>query len=253
MTQKEIQEIIKRWVKQPPSTPLVQYLRDSEKISAWKFINGKEKVLDIASESNVTLGIKAKYITRVDVSLEASSLAKNILKDVVQEFVIIDPRRPILPFPKDSFDAAVSIGPYDWLFLDIIKLTDEVYRVVKENGIFVFSVPTIKSPYCTPESRNKFRYFTIPELKSLIDNSKWDLKDFALIYQPPRIFYVVSYLLWKYLPSSIQAVVHKPLIKFCQWMTKYYTHKALWSKASYIVVVLEKRGGKDNKKNINYN
>lgn len=244
MTQGEIQEILKRWVKQPPTAPLVQYLRDAEKISAWKFINGRKKVLDIASESNVTLGINAEYITRVDASIEASNLAREILKDFVKEFIVINPKNPALPFPENSFDAAVSIGPYDWKFLDIVKLTNEVYRVTKEKGVFVLSVPTIRSPYCTLQSRNKFRYYTVQELKDLISNSEWILKDFVLIYQPPKIFYAVSDIFWKYLPSSIQTNIHKPLIKFCQWMTKYYTRKALWSKASYIVVVLEKGGKK---------
>jgi len=244
MTQEEIQEILKRWVKQPPTAPLVQYLRDAERVSACEFINGRKKVLDIASESNVTLGINAEYVTRVDASLEASNLAREILKDFVKEFIVINPKNPALPFPENSFDAAVSIGPYDWLFLDIVKLTKEVYRVTKEKGIFVLSVPTIRSPYCTVQSRNKFRYYTVQELKDLISNSEWILKDFVLIYQPSKIFYAVSYIFWKYLPSSIQTNIHKPLIKFCQWMTKYYTRKALWSRASYIVVVL----GKGDKK-----
>lgn len=246
MTQKEMQEVLKRWVKQPPAPPLVQYLRDAEKVSAWKFINGRKKVLDIASESNVTLGINAEYITRVDASLEASNLAREILKAFVKEFIVINPKNPVLPFSENSFDAAVSIGPYDWLFFDIVKLTSEVYRVIEEKGIFVLSVPTIRSPYYTPQSRNKFRYYTIQELKDLIKNSKWTLRDFVLIYQPPKIFYALSYILWKYLPSNIQINIHKPLIKFCQWMTKYYTRKALWNKASYIVVVLEKEGERND-------
>jgi SAM-dependent methyltransferase len=232
------EEILKKWVKQPPTTPLVQYLRDAEKISAWRFIRGRKKILDIASESNVTLGINAKHITRVDASLEAGNLAKEILGKIVNNFVVIDPSNPILPFPKNNFNAAVSIGPYDWLFLDVEKLTKEVYRVVVDEGLFVFSVPTFKTPYYEPQNERKFRYYTIDKLMSLINNSDWNLKDFMLLYQPPKIFYSMSSIA----PSNLQ----KPLIKLCWWMTRYYTHRELWSKASFIVVVLEKREGGHN-------
>jgi len=232
------EEILKKWVKQPPTTPLVQYLRDVEKISAWRFIRGKKKILDIASESNVTLGINAEHITRVDASLEACNLAKEILGKVVNNFVVIDPLNPILPFPKNNFDAAVSIGPYDWLFLDIEKLTNEVYRVVADKGLFIFSVPTVRSPYCTPQSKSKFRYYTLRELISLINNSDWYLKDFVLIYQPPKIFYSISSIM----PLNLQ----KPFINICWRMTRYYTHRKLWGKASYIVVALEKKEGGHN-------
>ena len=232
------EEILTKWVKQPPAAPLVQYLRDAEKISAWRFIGNKKRVLDIASESNITLGIKAEHITRVDASLKASNLAKEILGKIVNDFVVIDPSNPILPFPKNSFNAAVSIGPFDWLFLDIEKLTNEVYRVMVDRGIFIFSVPTVKSPYYTPQSKNKFRYYSIRELMSLINNSDWYLKDFVLIYQPPKIFYRVSSII----PPNLQ----KPFIKICWYMTRYYTRRKLLYKASYIIVVLERREDGDN-------
>lgn len=223
------EKILKKWVKQPPTTPLVQYLRDAEKISAWRFIRGRKKILDIASESNVTLRIKAEYITRVDASPESSTIAKKILQSVVNKFVVVIPSSPLLPFSTDRFDAAVSIGPYDWLFLDIKKLTDEVYRVVMPGGIYVVSVPTTKSPYCTPKSKRLFKYYTVEELVRFINNSGWFLMDYVLIYQPPSLLYRLPILL------------QKIFTKFCWLMTKYYTYMRLWDKASYIVVVLEKR------------
>lgn len=231
------EEILIKWVKQPPAAPLVQYLRDAEKISAWRFTGNKKNVLDIASESSVTLGIKAEHITRVDASPEASTMAKKILQSVVNKFVVVTPSNPLLPFSADRFDAAVSIGPYDWLFLDIKKLTDEVYRVVMPGGIYVVSVPTTKSPYCTPKSKRMFKYYTVEELVRLINNSGWFLTDYVLIYQPPSLLYRLPILL------------QKILTKFCWLMTKYYTYMRLWNKASYIVVLLDKESKIINYKN----
>ena len=221
-------EILKLWIKQPLAKPLVQYLRDAEKISAWTFLGNKEKVLDIASESNVTLGIDAEYLVRVDASIEASAYSRKILKDKVNRFETINPKDPVLPFEDNTFDAAVSIGPYDWKFLDIEKITDELYRVVKENGMLIFSVPTIKSPYCTEKSKRMFRYYTVDELMNVIDHSKWFLKDFKLIFQPHRLFYFTPPIIQKY------------LVHICSLFSRVYTKRGLWNSASYIVVSLEK-------------
>jgi len=225
--------ILTRWVRQPPTTPLVQYLRDAERNAALCFLRSRRTVLDIASESRVTAGIDADRVIRVDVSVGASNLAKELMSATVDGFAIIDAAHPRLPFASDSFDGAVSIGPYDWLFLDVEGLTAEVHRVLKKHGLFAFSVPTVQSPYHTPESARKFKYYRVEELTHLMDGKQWRLKDRALLFQPPRIFYGLS----SCVPRSLQG----PLVEVCRRWSDSYTRKGLWQKAGYIVAALEKR------------
>jgi SAM-dependent methyltransferase len=222
-----------RWVQQPPTTPLVQYLRDAEREAALRFVRASQTVLDIASESRVTAGIRADRVARIDVSAEAGRLACRLLAKMVTDFTIIDAAHPRLPFPPDSFEAAVSIGPYDWLFLDVKGLTSEVHRVLKRNGRFAFSVPTVRSPYHTPESAGRFRYYRMRQVIDLMDGERWRLTDRALLFQPSRIWYRLSAVL----PRWIQ----QPMVKFCRRRSDHYTHRGLWGKAGYIVVALEKR------------
>ena len=112
--------ILRKWVSQPPTTPIMQSLRDEERRRALSRLDSG-RVLDLASESNVTAGIESDAVTRVDFSPDASAYARDVLGDDI-DYHSTDPESPDLPFGKNEFDAAVSIGPYDWRFLDVEAL-----------------------------------------------------------------------------------------------------------------------------------
>ena len=97
--------ILKRWVSQPPTTPIIQSLRDEERRRALARLKGR-RVLDLASEANVTTGIESDAVTRVDFSPDASAHAREVLGDGI-DYHAIDPENPELPFEKSEFDAAV--------------------------------------------------------------------------------------------------------------------------------------------------
>jgi SAM-dependent methyltransferase len=145
---------LRRWVRQPPASPNIQYLRDAEHEAALRLLGRCERVLDVASESTVTERIGAEEVTRVDFSPTASAYARDILGDRVAAYGVADPAAPQLPLADDSVDGVVCVGPYDWQFLDVAALTREIERVCRPGGRVVFSVPTPRSPYArTGKSR----------------------------------------------------------------------------------------------------
>jgi SAM-dependent methyltransferase len=222
-------KILTRWVNQPSAEPNVQYLRDAERLTAWDQLGERTNVLDIASESNVTAGLDAETITRVDFSSDAIEYAQELLGDHVARYESIDPETPSLPFADDQFDGAVCIGPYDWKFLDVQALTDEVHRVMSNDGLFTLSVPTPRSPYATT-NWNKYRYYSPDEALSLI-SPEWRLADYDLVFQyPSRLHYGI-----KFLPERIQEL----FVDGAWELTDRLTEHEQWSRASYLVLGMQ--------------
>ncbi|WP_407271849.1 class I SAM-dependent methyltransferase [Radiobacillus sp. PE A8.2] len=230
----EKQELLLKWVKQPPARPLIQYLRDAEKVAAWKLMGRSEKAMDLASECNVTKGIDAKHVTRVDVSKQASDYASEILRDHVKDFIVIDAENPQFVVGDQQYNAAVSIGPYDWLFLDIHKLTREMYRIIDDDGVLVFSVPTFRSPYATA-SKGKLKYYSKEDLFALIEATNWKIVDYKLVYQ-------LKYKLHRFVNRKCPVFVQRLFVNYCWRMTDVITNTKKWEDASYIVVKLKKNG-----------
>ncbi|EMA45041.1 methyltransferase family protein [Halococcus morrhuae DSM 1307] len=221
--------ILRKWVRQPPTTPLIQQLRDEERQRALAELDGG-RVLDLASEANVTRGVSADSLTRVDFSDDASSYASETIGDAVDEYQSADPERPTLPFADDAFDAAVSIGPYDWKFLDVESLTAEVGRVLDDSdGKFVFSVPTPRSPYAAngwPDNH----YYEPREALSLLAPD-WRLLDADLVFQYP--YYV--HMALNTLPANLQ----EPFVGAAERASDELTARGRWNDASYLVLAAE--------------
>lgn len=219
-------KVLTRWVDQPPADPNVQYLRDAERRTGLNQLGERANVLDIASESNVTARLDAETVTRVDFSANAIEYAREILGKNVDRYESIDPEAPSLPFADDQFDGAICIGPYDWKFLDIKMLTAEVRRVTDATGLFVFSVPTPRSPYATT-NRNKYRYYPPGDALDLVSPG-WRLVKYDLVFQyPGRLHYAVSLL-----PDRLQ----EPFIDGAWELTERLTEWDLWDHASYLVL-----------------
>jgi SAM-dependent methyltransferase len=218
-------KILKRWVKQPPVGPNIQYLRDAERLSARDQLGERNRVLDIASESNVTAGLDADHVTRLDFSPDAIEYAREVLGTDVDRYEVTEPETPDLPFADDDFDGAVSIGPYDWKFLDVRGLTDELHRVVAPEGLLVFSVPTPWSPYAT-RNWNKYRYFTPREALALV-SPDWRLADDDLVFQYPSYSH--------YAINSLPDRYQEPFVDLAWDLTDRLTARDWWGLASYLV------------------
>ena len=218
---------LRKWVRQPPASPIIQHLRDEERRRALASLAGA-RVLDVASESRVTADVEAESLTRVDFSPDASEYASDLLGGV-DSFVTTDPASPELPFEEGAFDAAVSIGPYDWKFLDTTALTDELHRVLDSNGRFVFSVPTPRSPYAVGDW-NVNRYYTPDEALALV-SPDWRLTDAELVFQYP--YY--AHMAINALPAGFQ----EPFVAFAERASDELTAREQWHRASYLVLAAE--------------
>nr|WP_264475070.1 class I SAM-dependent methyltransferase [Salinirubrum litoreum] len=212
-----------RWVRQPPAGPNVQYLRDAERLAALDQLGHREHVLDVASESTVTAGLDADRVTRLDFSPDARDYARETLGDRVDRYEWVDPGDPTLPFETDEFDAAVSIGPFDWKFLDVDRLAAELARAT--TGLVVVSVPTPRSPYAT-RYHNRFRYVSPEQALDLL-SPDFRIVDYDLLFQyPGRVHYLLNHL-----PDRLQ----EPFVDLAWWCSDQLTDRGRWHDASYLV------------------
>jgi SAM-dependent methyltransferase len=199
---------MKRWVRQPPASPNVQYLRDAEHDAAVQLLGDRECVLDVASESTVTARIDADSLLRIDFSQTASEYAQELLGEQVDAYAVADPARPAFPFADGSVDGVVCIGPYDWRFLDVETVTTECARVLRPGGRFVFSVPTPKSPYART---GKSRTYTPTAARSLLPPGFRTLAEVAIVQYPGRVHTAVN---------RLPHVAQRPFVGLAQRLTK---------------------------------
>lgn len=218
---------LRKWVRQPPTSPIIQHLRDAERRRALDRLDG-EHVLDLASESAVTSGIDAESVTRVDFSSDASEFAREVLGDDI-DYRTTEPESPTLPFEDGTFDGAVSIGPYDWRFLDVDTLTKEIHRVLAPEGRFTFSVPTPRSPYAVGDWPHN-RYYTPEQARSVV-SPDWRLLDTDLVFQYP--YY--AHMAINALPGKYQ----EPFVTVAERASDELTERGDWSRASYLVLTAE--------------
>lgn len=222
----ERERLLADWVTQPPTVPIVQYLRDAEREAAVATIGPHEHVLDVASEATVTRSLDADRVTRVDFSPDASDAAAAALGETVDEYLVADPGEPDIDLPDAAVDGAISVGPYDWRFLDVEALTAEALRVLRPDGRFVFTVPTPRSPYAAG-ARNRFRYYE-PDAATALVSPRWRVAERRAIYQlPTRRHRVVSAL-----PGRLQ----RPFVRYCERRTEALSDP---EDASYLVVGAE--------------
>jgi SAM-dependent methyltransferase len=219
---------LRKWVRQPSTTPLIQSLRDEERRRALAHLDGA-RVLDLASETNVTRDIESDSLARVDFSEAASAYANELIGDTVERYRTTDPEQPTLPFESGAFDAAVSIGPYDWKFLDSETLTAEVGRVLDSDGQFVVSVPTPRSPYAVGDWPDN-RYYEPREALSLLAPD-WRVLDADLVFQYP--YYV--HMALNALPADFQ----EPFVTAAERASDALTARKRWDDASYLVLSAE--------------
>lgn len=223
------ERLLADWVDQPPTVPIVQYLRDAEREAALSALGERDHVLDIASESTVTDHLEADRVTRIDFSGAASDAARGVLGAAVDEYLVSRPGQPDLELPDDAVDGAISVGPYDWRFLDVDGLTGEVGRVLRPSGRFVFTVPTPRSPYAAG-ARNRFRYYEPREAFDVVSPG-WRLADCRPVYQLPT---------WPHrVVSALPGALQRLAVAYCRRATSGLDDV---DGASYLVVGAEPAG-----------
>lgn len=105
----------------------------------FEYVNTNDLMLDIgigtglASQAFAEIGLK---IFGIDGSVEMVNLCK--AKDFAEEVKLFDLESSPLPYSDDSFNHAVSCGVLQF-FGDLKPLFQEVSRVIKKDGIFVFT------------------------------------------------------------------------------------------------------------------
>jgi len=238
MLQNLREELLVKFVKQPPTdNPLVEYLRKIEWTYSLRFLSKKRKVLDIGSEINVSKKIKSTYLYRIDFSQQASNRAAKLLrsrKNDIVGFYIITSENPLLPFEESFFDGAISIGPFDFRFVNIKILLTEVYRVLSDKGVFIISVPTIKSPYYDPTNK-LMAYYMVDEILQILTQAGFIVDDFLLIFAPKILFSISGKI-----PKSIIRLIRLMLAPLLWVTSKVITRFSLFRTASYLVCKLTK-------------
>jgi len=116
------------------------YARESE-LNLLGNVEGK-KIVELgcgAAENSITLAKKGGICTGVDMSSEQLKIAKNlILENKVKIELIEGDIENLTMFDNGIFDIALSIFALDWM-QDLFTAFKEAYRILKPNGIFVFS------------------------------------------------------------------------------------------------------------------
>jgi SAM-dependent methyltransferase len=227
-----------RFVKQPDDVPNARwFLRKIEWAWSLRCIgkppNPHSKILDIASEVRVSHSLfkRGWNILRVDFAPESAEQARKLGPKYSAQ-VVIDPSEPKIPLSRDFLDAAISIGPFDFKFLDVDVLISEAKSLLKAGGKFVFSLPTPKSPYCNKESKKNFRFWSPDEISHIIQ--KWNVGDSDRINipQPAWVYSRIGHT--RRIPYSIfDALITKPFQHLCPVLPNRF--------ASYVILSLSKR------------
>jgi ubiquinone/menaquinone biosynthesis C-methylase UbiE len=130
-----------------------------------KFAQYSERVLDVGCGWGRELS-RIKNAVGIDFTLPFLKTAKNYVKNDV---VLADAHH--LPFTSDSFDFVVVSEVIEHL-TDVMKVLDELKRVLKPKGKLLIQTPNKKltlSIFISPEKCGHVHEFTFPELKNLLE------------------------------------------------------------------------------------
>ncbi len=96
------------------------------------------KILDIGCGTKKLRGVK-EYFPDYNFEGEVIGLDSRQEKDVD---VICDLEKENIPFPDNTFDIVCSFGVFQYLSKQaMIKVINEIHRILKKGGIFLFKVP----------------------------------------------------------------------------------------------------------------
>ncbi len=158
-------------------------------------IKGK-KILEVGTGTGrfvAALAQKGAETTGVDISRGMLAVARKrcatISCDVLPRFEQSDGSS--LPFPDGAFDAAFCINVFQ-LFESPKTSLDEIHRVLKPDGQFLFNFPNIVSPYVVggllvnlrgratgknEAGRRRSRWFTLAAIRHLLAESSFEIAE----------------------------------------------------------------------------
>lgn len=139
-----------------------------------KNLDRAAKVLDVgASGGDFLADLAAKgfqNLAAVDIS---DFCTKNL--GPLAEFRAVDVSREPLPYPDASFDAVTALSIFEHLE-NPFQACREVHRVLKENGIFILSVP------------NAFHIWSKLSFLRRGDLTDWNLRNAHISFLPKAVF-----------------------------------------------------------------
>ena len=116
---------------------------DESKLNLLGNVKGK-KILEVGcggGQNSIALTKRGATCTGIDISKEQLKYAENLAKkEKVKVKFLKCNFQNLHRFKQNSFDIAISAWAFQYS-PDLKKLFREVYRILKKNGLFVFSLP----------------------------------------------------------------------------------------------------------------
>ncbi len=150
------------------------------------------RILNLGAGTGDDLGILNKFSKNyvVDVDEKALSVIPDIL---CVEKKLADACN--LPYENNFFDLAVSFDVFEHVE-DDHKAVGEVYRVLKQNGILVFTVPAFQFLFSSHDKAlEHYRRYSIKNIKNLLSS-----------FSNPKIFFWNSVL---FIPIVVSRIMKK--------------------------------------------
>lgn len=142
---------------------------------ASKFVSGKQ-VLEVGCGPGLGLGWVSCHAERLvagDITEESLALAKKHYGSRVY-LVRLDAHK--LPFNDNSLDIVVCVAAI--IYIDLHVFLDECHRVLRRRGTLFINTPNKDLPGFRP-SRLSRKYYSIPELDSLLNQHHFDAELFG--------------------------------------------------------------------------
>ena len=140
-----------------------------------KLVSGKE-VLEVGCGPSLGMGWLSrhgKHVVGGDITKDSLKLAKKHYGSRV-ELVCMDAHR--LPIKDSCLDVVVSLAAI--IYMDFPAFLDECHRVLKSGGMLIVNTPNKDIPGFRPSFLSR-KYYSVPELYSLLNDHHFDTKLFG--------------------------------------------------------------------------
>jgi ubiquinone/menaquinone biosynthesis C-methylase UbiE len=140
-----------------------------------KLVSGKE-VLEVGCGPSLGMGWLSrhgKHVVGGDITKDSLKLAKKHYGSRV-EFVCMDAHR--LPIKDSCLDVVVSLAAI--IYMDFPVFLDECHRVLKSGGMLIVNTSNKDIPGFRPSLLSR-KYYSVPELYSLLNEHHFDTKLFG--------------------------------------------------------------------------
>lgn len=144
------------------------------------FVSGKE-LLEVGCGPGFGLGWLSRNATRIiggDIVEENLLLARKHYGARI-EVLRLDAHK--LPFKDNSFDVIASLAAI--IYMDLPAFLDECHRILKPRGVLIINTPNKDTPSFRPSLLSK-KYYSVPELYSLLDKHHFQSKLFGAFNIP---------------------------------------------------------------------